>query len=69
MRTVIQVGTPSDRHHVELKGQVPETEAIDRARRIILANTRLSHPDRGYLLSCMDNGTYTYELTTEPSHA
>ncbi len=67
MRTIIQVGTADESHRVELKGNIPEPEAVRRAKHIIRANTRLDQPTLGYLLSCMDNGTY--ELTTETDHA
>lgn len=62
IRTIITVGQPDDpanTYHVELKGDVLETEAVHRARLVIRANDRLDHPTRGYLVSCMDNGNYT----------
>lgn len=55
-------GTTRARSHIELKGAMPEAEAIDRARHIIRAKP-LNHEDRGYLLNCLEIGNY--ELTTE----
>lgn len=78
MRTLLHIamfaqpGDPANvlaKRTIDFKGQVPETEALTRAQHIIRTNPRLGHAERGYLLNCLDNGNYTYELTTEPSHA
>jgi hypothetical protein len=63
MSTTIQVGRPDNLHHIELKGTVQEPEAIKRARMIILAQTRIDQTERGYLISCLDNGNYTIAVT------
>jgi len=48
-------------HAIEFKGDVLESEAVQRARAIWLANTRLDHTVRGHLISCLDN--FNYELS------
>ena len=63
--TTIQVGRPDDLHHIELKGEVREAEAIARAKHIIKAQTRIDHTERGYLISCLNNGNYTINTSTE----
>ena len=65
MNTIIQVGKPDNLHHIELKGTVHEPEAIKRARMIILAQDRIDHVERGYIISCLDNGNYTINTTTK----
>ena len=62
MSTIIQIGKADNLHHIELKGTVTEAEAVKRARMIILAQTRIDHTERGFLISCLDNGNY--DLTT-----
>lgn len=64
MNTIIQVGRPDDLHRIELKGTVREPEAIKRARMIVLAQTRIDQTERGYLISCLDNGNYTINTAT-----
>jgi len=67
-RTIIQVGGANTPFHIELKGAVPEAEAIRRAEHIIRASPRLDQPTLGHLLSCLDNGAYTiaYQSTEPP---
>lgn len=57
IRTELRVGD----HAIEFKGDVLESEAVQRARAIWLANTRLDHTVRGHLISCLDN--FNYELS------
>jgi hypothetical protein len=44
---------------IDFKGNIPESEALDRARHTIKLDRSL---DKGYLLNCLDIGNY--ELTT-----
>jgi len=53
-------GTTRAMSHIDFKGTVPESEAIDRARHILRTDRSL---DKGYLLNCLDIGNY--ELVTE----
>lgn len=57
LRTELRVGD----HAIEFKGDVLESDAVQRARAIWLANPRLDHTVRGHLLSCLDN--FNYELS------
>ena len=71
MRTTLHIamfaqpGDPTNvlaKRTIDFKGSIPEAEAVQRAKAIIGANQRLCHPERGYLLNCLDIGNY--ELTT-----
>jgi hypothetical protein len=65
LRTVITIGNPDEGHHIELKGDIRAAEAIHRAKHIVRAQPRLDHTERGYLISCINNGNYaiTHETT------
>ena len=63
MSTIIQIGRADNLHHIELKGTVPESEAVAKARAIILAQTRIDQTERGFLISCLDNGNYDLAVT------
>jgi len=57
MHTTIIVGT-TDTFQIDFKGTPPEPEVVQRAEHIIRANSHMSQPDKGYLLSCLTNGNY-----------